>query len=97
MRERARDAIERMGRAHHIEPALEFIDLRAQIHNEVNLVLCSGWHEISQLHDAVTKLLAPANARLQVGIVPAGGGETRWLDLGEEPDFYIARAGWTAG
>jgi len=35
------------------------------------------------------------NATIHLGVVPAGGGPTHWLDLGDTRDTYlIARAGW---
>jgi dipeptidyl-peptidase-4 len=35
-----------------------------------------------------------ANADVRVGIVPAEGGETRWMDLGETRDNLLARLAW---
>jgi dipeptidyl-peptidase-4 len=38
-----------------------------------------------------------ANAKVRLGVVPARGGETRWLDVADpkmEDDFYLARVGW---
>lgn len=34
------------------------------------------------------------NADARVGIVPATGGETRWMDLGETRDSLLARVAW---
>ena len=35
------------------------------------------------------------NAIVRLGVVPAGGGRTRWLDIGDTRDSYlIARVGW---
>jgi dipeptidyl-peptidase-4 len=34
-----------------------------------------------------------ANARVRLGVVPADGGETTWLDLGDD-DLYLARVDW---
>jgi dipeptidyl-peptidase-4 len=34
------------------------------------------------------------NADVRVGIVPAAGGETRWMDLGEPRDNLLARLVW---
>jgi dipeptidyl-peptidase 4 len=34
------------------------------------------------------------NADARVGIVPATGGETRWMDLGETRDYLLARVAW---
>lgn len=36
-----------------------------------------------------------ANADVHVGVVPALGGATRWMDLGETRDALIARVYWT--
>ena len=36
-----------------------------------------------------------ANADVHVGVVPATGGVTRWMDLGEPRGFLIARVHWT--
>jgi len=36
-----------------------------------------------------------ANADVRVGVVPAAGGATRWMDLGETRGFLIARVHWT--
>jgi dipeptidyl-peptidase-4 len=35
------------------------------------------------------------NADVRVGVTPAGGGPTRWVDLGETRDYLIARVYWT--
>src|SRR5579862_6230761 len=35
------------------------------------------------------------NADVRVGIVPVGGGSTRWMDLGETRGHLIARLDWT--
>ena len=38
------------------------------------------------------------NSACRVGVVPATGGETRWLDVPGDPrDHYIARLAWTPG
>jgi dipeptidyl-peptidase 4 len=34
------------------------------------------------------------NAEVRLGIVPAQGGETRWMDLGEPRDNLLARVAW---
>ena len=36
-----------------------------------------------------------ANADVRVGVVPAAGGATRWMDLGDTRGFLIARVHWT--
>jgi dipeptidyl-peptidase-4 len=36
-----------------------------------------------------------ANADVHVGVVPATGGATRWMDLGETRGFLIPRVHWT--
>lgn len=35
------------------------------------------------------------NADVRLGVVPAAGGETRWMDLGETRDALLARVAWT--
>ena len=35
-----------------------------------------------------------ANPIVRVGIVPAGGGETRWMDTGSDTDVYLPRVVW---
>lgn len=35
------------------------------------------------------------NADVHVGVVPATGGDTQWMDLGETRSFLIARVYWT--
>ena len=35
------------------------------------------------------------NADVHVGVVPAAGGATRWMDLGEPRGFLIPRVNWT--
>ena len=38
------------------------------------------------------------NPDVRLGVIPATGGETRWLEVGETRDTYlIARAGWMPG
>jgi dipeptidyl-peptidase 4 len=36
-----------------------------------------------------------ANADVHIGVIPAGGGNTRWMDLGETRGYLIARVYWT--
>jgi dipeptidyl-peptidase-4 len=35
-----------------------------------------------------------ANALVRIGVIPARGGETVWMDLGPEEDMYIPRIAW---
>ncbi|MEO0998292.1 MAG: alpha/beta fold hydrolase, partial [Pseudomonadota bacterium] len=35
-----------------------------------------------------------ANVTYRLGVVAVDGGETRWLDLGDDRDIYIARVDW---
>ena len=35
-----------------------------------------------------------ANPHVRLGLIPTAGGQVAWLDLGPEPDIYLARAGW---
>lgn len=34
------------------------------------------------------------NARVRLGVISIEGGEPAWMDLGDEEDIYLARAGW---
>ena len=34
------------------------------------------------------------NARVRLGVVPVEGGEPVWMDLGDNPDIYLARVNW---
>lgn len=38
-----------------------------------------------------------ANARIQLGVIAPAGGKVRWIDLGEDPDIYLARVDWRDG
>lgn len=35
------------------------------------------------------------NARVKLGVVPITGGETLWVDIGDNPDIYLARVYWS--
>ena len=35
-----------------------------------------------------------ANPHVRLGLIPTAGGQVTWLDLGPDPDIYLARAGW---
>ena len=37
------------------------------------------------------------NVTVKLGIVAASGGDPRWIDLGGDPDIYLARVDWTPG
>lgn len=37
------------------------------------------------------------NAEVRLGVVPAAGGETIWMDLGEPRDFLLSRVVWSPG
>jgi dipeptidyl-peptidase-4 len=34
------------------------------------------------------------NAKVRLGVVPASGGDPVWMDLGANPDIYLARVQW---
>ncbi len=36
------------------------------------------------------------NARVKLGVVPRKGGQTTWVDLGEDEDIYLTRVTWSA-
>lgn len=35
-----------------------------------------------------------ANARVRLGVIDRTGGAVQWLDLGDDPDIYLARVKW---
>ena len=35
------------------------------------------------------------NVRVKLGVVPVSGGETVWVDIGNNPDIYLARVYWS--
>lgn len=35
-----------------------------------------------------------ANALVDLGVIPVGGGDVTWMDLGVEEDVYLARVAW---
>ena len=37
------------------------------------------------------------NVAIQLGVIAAKGGAVRWLDLGKNPDIYLARVDWIDG
>jgi dipeptidyl-peptidase-4 len=38
-----------------------------------------------------------ANVLIRLGVIAPGGGAARWLDLGRNPDIYLARVDWIDG
>ena len=34
------------------------------------------------------------NARVRLGVAPVEGGDPVWMNLGDDPDFYLARVNW---
>ncbi len=36
-----------------------------------------------------------ANVAVKLGLIAPGGGSSRWIDLGSDPDIYLLRADWT--
>lgn len=47
--------------------------------------------EVEEHHYPFT---ATPNATVRLGIISAEGGETSWLDLGDNSDIYLARVNW---
>lgn len=37
-----------------------------------------------------------ANVGIQLGVIAPSGGKPRWIDLGPDPDIYLARVDWRA-
>jgi dipeptidyl-peptidase-4 len=38
-----------------------------------------------------------ANVQVKLGLVAPGGGESRWIDLGQNADIYLTRVEWVPG
>jgi dipeptidyl-peptidase-4 len=55
-------------------------------------------YEVYSDHTEVVEQRYPqagqANAQIQLGVIAPGGGTPRWLDLGANPDIYLARVDW---
>ncbi len=69
---------------------LQFDTAREMIYPQVSLLGLRAVAEPERYPQAGTP-----NADVHVGVVPAQGGNTRWMDLGEARGFLIARVHWT--
>lgn len=38
-----------------------------------------------------------SNVKVRLGLIAPTGGNTRWVDLGDDEDIYLARVAWTPG
>jgi dipeptidyl-peptidase-4 len=59
-------------------------------------ILHQGKDEIDIEEHAYPFAGAP-NALVQLGVVSVSGADTIWMDLGPDPDIYLARVAWTPG
>jgi dipeptidyl-peptidase-4 len=69
---------------------LQFDTAREMVYPQVSLLGLRAVAEPERYPQAGTP-----NADVHVGVVPAKGGNTRWMDLGEARGFLIARVHWT--
>ena len=60
----------------------------------VQLTDYEGWHP-EWVRVAYPKV-GDDNPKVRIGVADVRSGETRWLDTGEQEDFYIPRIYWTA-
>lgn len=71
---------------------LQFDTSREPIYPQVSLLNARGILEPERYPKA-----GEPNAEVRVGIVPAAGGETKWMNLGETRDYLLARVVWSPG
>ncbi len=71
---------------------LAFVEVDAR-HIPDYPIVHQGRDELDTEHHRYPFAGAP-NARVRLGVVAAEGGETVWMDLGEEDDIYLPRVAW---
>lgn len=69
---------------------LQFDIAREPVFPQVSLLNSHGLLEPERYPKA-----GDPNAEVRLGVVPAAGGETKWMDLGETRDFLLARVVWS--
>jgi dipeptidyl-peptidase-4 len=69
---------------------LQFDIAREPVYPQVSLLNARGLLEPERYPKA-----GDSNAEVRVGIVPASGGETKWMDLGEPRGTLLARVVWS--
>jgi dipeptidyl-peptidase 4 len=69
---------------------LQLDTAREMVYPQVALTALRGIAEPERYPQAGT-----ANADVHIGVTPAGGGNTRWMDLGDTRGYLIARVYWT--
>lgn len=69
---------------------LQFDTAREPIYPQVSLLNARGVLEPERYPKA-----GDPNAEVRVGIVPANGGETRWMNFGDTRNFLLARVVWS--
>ena len=68
---------------------LQFDTSREPIYPQVSLLNSRGVLEPERYPKA-----GDPNADVRLGVVPVGGGETKWMDLGDPRGFLLARVVW---
>lgn len=74
----------------HYIAYLQFDTAREPIYPQVSLLNARGVLEPERYPKA-----GDPNAEVRVGIVPATGGETRWMNFGDTRNFLLARVVWS--
>ncbi len=69
---------------------LQFDTAREPVYPQVSLLNARGLLEPERYPKA-----GDPNAEVRVGVVPASGGDTKWMNLGETRDFLLARIVWS--
>jgi len=69
---------------------LQFDVAREPIYPQVSLLNARGILEPERYPKA-----GEPNAEVRVGVVPAAGGEAKWMNLGEPRDYLLARIVWS--
>ena len=69
---------------------LQFEVSNVQVYSHVDYSRVAGQSEPERYPKAGTR-----NSTVRFGIVPAGGGKTRWVDLGSSDEYLFARVNWT--
>lgn len=69
---------------------LQFEVSEVSVYSHVDYSKVEGQSEPERYPKAGSK-----NSVVRFGIVPAGGGKTRWIDLGNSNEYLFARVNWT--
>ena len=76
--------------------AFEYVD---ETHVPVYRIMHQGKDETgaAAFEDHRYPFAGEPNAIVRLGVVEVGGGEPVWMDLGDDPDIYLAHVNWMPG